>query len=173
MALDDLIRYETAAIAARNVKEKPEVALTSISKFYETYVIPNTEDPISRKAIQRAFEDATYGILQGLGISNAGVLEAIGVYAGKYDDVFKNALISDILEYVGQGYEIPQNVTQALSQYRDMRFSDLEDETAKKAIEVLKTRRLKNYGLSMEIDANNEMTSRALLELYPSEESGE
>jgi len=161
MSLENLLRYENAAVAAMNLKEKPSLALTAIANFYEK--IGLREDPI----IMRSLAEASEGVSQGLGLSNAKVINAAGVYAQKYQEALKEINVADALNYFGQGYEIPKTVINGLLKYKDKKISELKDETAMKAIGLLQARRLNYLGLSMEIPANDEMITHGLLELYP------
>ena len=86
MALDDLIRYESAAVAAVNVKKDSELAIASMSNFYRG--ILKEDDPIISKALQEAMSGGEAGI------SNLGVVQAIGVYGGKYENAFQSTKFS-------------------------------------------------------------------------------
>lgn len=165
MSLEDITKYESAAVAATNLKERPHVAMTAINNFYNTMNLG--EDPI----IMKALIEGVQGVNQGHGITNIGVIQAAQIYGQDYQKAFNNTSVSDLLNYLGQGYQIPQTVTQALGQYSRTHFGNLEDENAKMAIGLLQKRKLDNIGLGMEVTANNEMTTHALMELYPEQEN--
>ena len=172
MSLEDLTRYEFAAVSATNVKEKPNIALASIGNFYEKYIIPEVTDPVYSEAIKRSLKNASIGVDKGLGLSDSVLIESIMIHAKKYEDAYKKATIGELVEYFGEGYKIPETVILGLSQYQDNLFSDVKDDSAKKSIELLKTRRILTLGLNMETKAINEGITQQLLELYP-EQKGE
>jgi hypothetical protein len=165
MSLENITRYESAAVAGANLKERPNVAFTAIDNFY--HQINLSEDPI----IARALEEGAQSIAGGYGIGNIGLIKAAQIYGRKYADAFVSTSVSDLLGYLGEGYEIPQTVNQALAQYANVNFGDLQDESAKVAIGLLQKRRLDNIGLSMKITANDQGTIYTLNQLYPEQEN--
>ena len=172
MTLDDLIRYEPAAVAGMNVEKEPGLAIVAMGNFYKG--ILQEDDPI----ISRALVDASVGIESGVsGISNSGVIQAIGVYGKKYEIVFGKTKISDLTDYLSDGYKIPDVVKEGLKSYSKFTLPQLSekvesDKTSKKekanigkvvqTIGLLRNRRLRGAALNI-VDDN---TTKGLLALY-------
>lgn len=176
MALDDLIRYESAAVAAVNVKKDSELAIASMSNFYRG--ILKEDDPIISKALQEAMSGGEAGI------SNLGVVQAIGVYGGKYENAFQSTKFSELVKYLTDGYNISNEAKEALGKYNEMTLVDLsknakDEKTSKEekeafqkafiALNALKERKLRAASLSI----IGENTSELLSQLYPKEEKKE
>lgn len=167
MTLDNILRYEKAAIAAMNVKEKPRIALDAITEFYTNIYNGKLEDPI----ILKALKDASEGVSQGFGITNIGVIQSAAVYADKYDQFLENTKVGDILNYFASGYKIPETVVKGLSDYKDDTLAELKDKNANKAIELMKFGRLKKISLATELKYSDNDITAGLLKIYPIEEN--
>lgn len=130
MALDDLLTLELGAVAAQNAKNEPDLALRAMQGFYESAqkFLAGTiyaEDPIFYENLEKQFQDAQVGIKQGLGISSAGIVNAIATYSGKYQEKFTTAKISELTKYLTEGFDIPSETRIAIEKYKDFTIADL------------------------------------------------
>ncbi len=176
MGLEDLARYEFAGIAAVNAKKDSGIAIKAMSYFYNGVLDEN--DPI----ISRALQEAAVGGENG--ISHAGVVQAIQVYGGKYEQAFALTKFSDLINYLSDGYSISDEVKEGLSAYNEYTYLDLAklmknketpDEVKKgvekaiQAVQVLKDRKLRSKTLGLV----NDSTTAMLNQLYPKAENKE
>jgi hypothetical protein len=175
MALDDLLRYESAAVAAMNVEKEKDISVLAMQNLYKTILGKDYDDPI----INSALEEAASG--GEAGITNLGVVQAMGVYSQKYDKAFTSAKMSDITKYLTDGYKVSDEVKGALGAYADLSIVDiatkLKDkelpkeareplEKAMKAIQLLKERRLRAATLKI----YEGVVKQGLDSLYPKQE---
>ncbi len=176
MALEDLARYESAAVAAMNAGKERQLAVLAMETQYRTLLGKDFEgDPIYENAFSEALEGGEDNI------TNAGVLRAIRNYAGKYEKALVSTKFSDLIKYLIEGYKISDEVKQALGKYSDLTIKDLDDkgkdkelskeekkEIAKavQAISILKERRLR----AKTLDIYNGVVKRQLEGLYPKKE---
>ena len=174
MALEDLTLYESAAIAAQNAKKEAGLAVASMADFYQQRGMG--EDPVIQGALQRA----TVGLESDLGISDSEIVNAIGVYSQKYEKIFVETKFSDLVKYLGEGYDIPKEAKDGLAVYGNATLMDLakgmneegvseEDkksiQKAISAINMLKDRKFRAKTLGI-VNGN---TSATLSQLYPAE----
>ena len=164
MSLENITTYESAAVAAMNLEKKPGLALTAMKSYYAERKL--IEDPI----IIKSLKDAEYGVANGLGISDSGVIQSAVMNSKRYEEALKEIKVIDALNYLGQGYEIPKTVVEGLLKYKHKKISELKDKNAQNAIGLLQARRLGYLGSALEIPTNDQMTTQALLQLYPEEE---
>ncbi len=178
MTLEDLTRYESAAVAATNAKKDASLAVVAMANFYQN--IGMGEDPI----IQASFQSANAGIKADTGISDAGLINAIGLYSQKYEETFTETKFSDLVNYLSEGYDIPKEAKEALTNYGNvtlmslmnkMKEKDISDnlkESVQKAISaigMLKDRKLRAGTLNI----INQNVYAQLSQLYPTEKSEE
>lgn len=179
MALDDLIRYESAAVAAINVEKEKDLAVLAMENQYRIILGKDfDEDPI----IKRSLEEASAGGKQN--ITNIGIVQAMSVYSNKYENLFNSAKFSDLIQYLTEGYNISDEVKGALSDYSGVSLIDLmkkakeeemNDDDKKKiqkaitAISMLKERRLRAKTMEM----YDGVVKKNLGTLYPKEENKE
>lgn len=180
MALDDLIRYESAAVAAVNVEKEKDLAMLAIENQYRVILGKDFDsDPVYRKALNEAKEGG-----EKYGITNSGIANAIETYSTKYEIYFASTKFSDLIKYLTEGFSIPEQAKEALSAYNDITLADLakkmkEGEIAKEdkekiqkavqAIGMLKERRLRAKTMEM----YNGVVKKNLESLYPKEEKKE
>jgi hypothetical protein len=172
MGLEDLTRYESAAVAARNIQHEKETSILAMRSLYKTILGKDYDDPIINKALE---EGAAGG---EAGITNLGLVEAMGVYTEKYEKAFAGAKVSDITKYLSDGFKVSDEVKAALGSYNDLTISDiatkLKDkelpkeakeplEKAMQAIGLLKERRLRAATLKIYDGVVNEN----LANMYP------
>jgi len=175
MALDDLLRYESAAVAAVNVKNEKDIALLAVQDLYKTmYGKEVLEDPI----YAQAFSEAEVGINSDAGITNAGIVKAIQAYNDKYELAFQNTSMKDITKYLTTGYKVSDEVREALELYGELTITDiakkLKDKELTKegkeelqktmsAVGLLKDRKLR----AKTLDIYNSVVKQNLDSLYP------
>jgi len=171
MALDDLIRYESAAVADMNAEKEPELAVAAMGDFYNNLL--GEEDPIIKNSLQ----EAMYGVQRNKGISSKGLIEAIEGYGKqKYGQAFLDTKVSDLINYLTEGYSISDEVRDSLTKYNDITYLDLVKQSKNKdlsdkdkeeigkamtAINMLKERRFRGKTLDM-INYNTEITLNSL-----------
>jgi len=170
MSLEDLIRYESAAVAVAKEKERPDISLQAISNFYNQLI--GEDDPIIASALNDAQRGLQLGAQTGNPIiTNTGVKSAIIIYGGKYEKVFANTKVFNLVTYLGDSYNIPETVEQRILEYQDSLYKDLiekakENEVAKKVVSALAL--LKNYKLERKyVDIYKENIDESLKEMFP------
>lgn len=170
MALEDLLRYESAAVAATNAKEDPNLSLIAMQQFYgnsraELEKLGYGNDPTvleGAKAIAGYFNEAQVGLAEGTGISSAGLITSMKIYSNKYTEAFSSTKISDLTKYLTDGFNISGEVKSAFAKYNELTLEDLgkkakeatkeEQEDMGKlmqAISILKERRFKVKSLNL------------------------
>jgi len=177
MALDDILRYESAAVAATNVDNEKNIAVLAMKSLYKTILGKDSDDPIYTKALN----EAEAGIESGAGITNLSVAQAIGIYNQKYEVAFASTKMSDITKYLTDGFKISDEVKSAFESYKDMTVADVagklkDKETSKEdkealdkamqAIGMLRERRLR----AKTLDIYNNVIKQNLEGLYPKKE---
>jgi len=179
MALDDLIRYESAAVAEMHAEKEPELAVVAMQDFYKNLLGEN--DPIIKNSLQ----EAMYGVERNKGISSKGLIEAIEVYGkGKYGEAFATTKFSDLINYLTEDYSISDEVKNSLAKYNEFTYIDLikqlknkdlsdedkkEVEKAVNAVNMLQNRKFRAKTLDM-INYNTEMGLNSLYAENPKEE---
>jgi hypothetical protein len=180
MALDDLLRYESAAVAEMNVEKDKGLALLAIENQYRVMLGKDFDsDPV----MKHSFGEASNGG-EKYGITNVAIAGAIENYSQKYNISFASTKFSDLIKYLTEGFSISEEAQKALSVYKDTTLVDLaktmkDEQTPKEAkeamqkalqaLEMLKERRLR--AKTMEI--YNGVVKRNLESLYPKEEKKE
>jgi hypothetical protein len=177
MALDDILRYESAAVAANSMKTEKNISVIAMENLYKTILGKDSDDPIYKNALA----EANAGIESEAGITNLGVAQAIGIYNQKYTVAFASTKISDVTKYLTDGFKISDEVKSAFEAYKDMTVLDIETkledkETSKedkealdkamKAIGMLQGRRLR----AKTLDIYNNVIKQNLEGLYPKKE---
>lgn len=178
MALEDLMRYESAAVAAANIKKDSGLAVTAMADFYKKAL--GEEDPIIMGNLEEAVEGAEEGQ-----ISNRYVLRAMHVYGGKYERAFATTKFSDLIKYLTDGYKVSDEAMDVFNKYNENTIEQLakkmkEDkemsENDKKeigkmvqALSLLKSRRLK----VLEVGIYDRQVTGALSQMYPKKEEKE
>jgi hypothetical protein len=172
MALDDILRYESAAVAAKNAQNEKDISVLAMQSLYKTILGKDYDDPIINHALSEA------GAGGEAGITNLGVVEAMGVYAQKYEKAFAGASVKDLTKYLSDGFKVSDEVKEAFGSYGDLTVLDiatkLKDkevpkeakeplENAMKAIQLLKDRRLRAATLKIYDSVVNEN----LANMYP------
>jgi len=120
---ENLKRYEPAAVARVNMKKDPMLAILSIGDFYRLK-LGEEDDPIINKAIDEALKGQSESKGEA-GIANLGLIEAIKRYGGKYEGVFASTKLSGLVEYLTEGYKIPEEANEALKKYSKSTLVDL------------------------------------------------
>lgn len=178
MGLEELTRYESAAVAAMNVEKEKDIAVLAVQNLYKTmYGKDVLEDPI----FAQAFSEAQAGANSGAGITNIGIVNAIQIYTKKYEAAFQKASMNDITKYLTTGYKVSDEVKEALSLYGELTLEDIakklkdkeltkegkaDIEKLTQAIGLLKSRRLR----AKTLDIYNDVVKDNLAELYPKKE---
>ena len=177
MALEDLLRYESAAVAASNLEKEKDIAVLSMRSLYKTILGKDADDPIYNNALN----EAAAGAESGAGITNLGVAQAIGIYNQKYENAFVSAKMSDHTKYLTDGFKVSDEVKSALGSYGDLTIVDIatklkdkeitkEDkenlEKVMQAMNMLKDRRLR----AKTLDIFNNVVKQNLDSLYPKKE---
>jgi hypothetical protein len=173
MALDDLLRYESAAVALTNLKNDKKISVLAMKGLYKTILGKDYDDPIYQKALNEAEAGGEAGI------TNIGVVAAIQTYNQKYEKAFAESKVSDITKYLSDGFKISDEVKGALGAYKDMAISDLDKKLSEdkelskdtrealekimKAIDLLKERRLRAATLKI----YDGVVSEDLANMYP------
>ncbi len=171
MALEDLTLYEPAIVAAEKAKEDAGLALVAMREYYDSKGISN--EPL----IRRGLENATLGVKSGYGLSDAGVVESMLTHVNDYQETFEKMKVSELVQYLTEGYDIPDEAKNALEGFADKTYKELKElaksenaEDAKKAVtsmELLRGRRIEAASLKI----LNNYTNKQLAELYkPKEE---
>jgi len=180
MALEDLLRYESAAVAAMNLENEKETSLIAMQSLYQTILGKDADDPVYKRALDEAGE----GLKSGAGITNLGIAQAIQVYNQKYEKAFATTKISDITKYLTDSYKVSDEVKGALVSLGDLTIADIAEKSKDKelskedkeslgkaiqAINLLKDRRLRAKSL----DIYNGVIKQSLETLYPKQEKKE
>ena len=180
MALEDLLRYESAAVAATNLEHEKDISVIAMQNLYKTILGKDADDPI----YQRALAEAGEGLKSGAGITNLGVAQAIEIYNQKYKKAFATSKVSDLTKYLTDGFKVSDEVKEALGTYADLTVADVaaklkdkeiskEDKEATEkiiqAISMLKDRRLR----AKTLDIYNNVIKQNLDSLYPKQEEKE
>jgi hypothetical protein len=178
MALEDLARYESAAIAAINSEKEKDIAVLAMKDYYHN--IGMSEDPIVHNALEQAFAGTKSG-----NITNLDVVNAIGVYHKKYEEAFMSTKVSDLTKYLTEGFDISAEAKNALEKYKDLTLVDLgkkakenpnmtkEEKTEisnlMQTVEILKERRLRAKTLGI----YNKAVKQDIEQMYPKKKEGE
>jgi len=151
MSLDNLLRYESAAVANMNAKKEPGLAIAAMYNFYKG-ILGDEKDPI----IYKALEEAQAG--GETGISHSGVIQAIEIYGGKHEESFFSTELSELVKYLTQEFKIPEEAEKSFSKYYGKSLVELskddkldKDEIQKTigAISMLKDRKLREKTLGI------------------------
>ncbi len=180
MALEDLLRYESSAVAALNVNKERDLAILAVESQYKALLGKDyEEDPLVRKSLAEAAEG-----LEQDNIANIGILQAIKVYNGKYERAFASTKFSDLTKYLTSGYKISDEVKANFEKYKDLTLMELAEkgkdkeiskeeaqEIAKaiQALGILRERKLR----AKTLDIYNEVVKRKLDMLYPKKQEKE
>jgi len=169
--LENLVRYGSAALASRKAKSDPGISLLAMKGFYDNQL--DKGDPI----IYQALAEAQIGIQNGTGISNGGVVQAIGFYGtGKYGEAFAKATVEEVIKTVVDSvYKIPEDTLKGLKNYEKVTCEELKklaekDKDAEKALKAVYT--LDTQKLEGEFYYNlfTGQTNDALSSLYAKQE---
>lgn len=179
--LEDLLRYESAAVAAKKEKYEPQYALIAMDNFYKS--ILKESDPIIGKALSEAQEGLKLGSETGNPtLTNYGLKLAIATYSGKYEKTFAESKVSDLIgNYLGGLCNITDDAKEGILKYKDSSLLDLskkikdketKDEEkqdiakAMQSLEMLKDLRLE----SAYIKLKKKSTEETLEALYKKED---
>jgi hypothetical protein len=179
-SLENLARYESAAIASSNVGKENDLAVAAMGDFYKGIYGEDFKDDVM---IQRALKEAAVGGKDG--ITNSDLFVNIKTYTGKYEKAFISTKLAELKGYLLEGYlsddELPEGFKKAWESYRELTIADLvekgkDSETPKEekekintylgALEMLKSRRL----MAKTLGIVNRMTKEGLNEMYPRQE---
>ncbi len=120
--IDNLKKYQWAAVAATLPGERKVYSLPAMGKLYDSFGVSN--DPI----IARALSEASVGA-NGGNITNAGVVQAIGLYSNKFDEAYNETKVGDFISYVEDtGYSLPDEVADLLTVHSGVKISELDKE---------------------------------------------
>jgi hypothetical protein len=124
-----LKRYEWADVAVAMAEDKGRMpySLAAMKELYGGFGL-DKDDAI----INRAFAEARAGMKSGH-ITDSGVLEAMGNYAQRFAQTFKDSTVADFLAYVKErGYEdIPEKLKAAFEKYKTKTVKEIEAEIKK------------------------------------------
>lgn len=143
MTLDDVLKFEYAAIAGKAVEKEKPLAILAMSEFYNKYGV--SDDPI----IQGALEDAAEGGEDN--ISHIGVLRAIQLYGNKYDKAFKNTKLSELNSYLTDGLKLPDEYQQEYNKYNELSYKEIEVKLKEENTSKEEKDELKKYLTSLNI----------------------
>jgi len=123
----NLERHEYAALAAGLIKDRPEYALLAMGEFYKNCGLE--DDPI----IAYALNDATVGIRAGQGISNSGVIAAIGTYERAFNKAYENSRVGEFISYIGsRGFsKIPEGLNELIKKYEKLTVKEISEKAKK------------------------------------------
>lgn len=149
MALEDLIRYEKAAIAVQKEKEHPDIAIASMERFYE-HILTEKDDPLIQTALNEARQGLEVAIRSGTepSITSLGLKRSMAVYSNKFEKAYQTAKISDLVNYVSDSCDIPEDIRKEILEYGDSTLEGLvkkskensvSDEDKKKISRVVQT----------------------------------
>jgi len=127
MSLENLMRYESAAVAGMKAKENPMISLNAMEDFYK--VTGLIEDPYIQKGLKKTQESLMSAVQQGrdMTLENTGLLEAISVYNFKYDKAFNKEKISGLVGYLEGSCSLSKQAKQGLLEYKDITYKELEE----------------------------------------------
>lgn len=181
ISLEDLTRYESAAVSKFYEEGDPQLSFYSIDNFYQKQKKDMYEDPIWLRSYKKVTEDVEEGFMRGRRELPLDIVRSIEVYNNKYESAFEQIKLGDLTSYLTEGYTINDEVKKALNEYKDLSIKDLagklkDSETsseAKKGIEkavsvisLLKGRRLREKGVKL----YNSLVTQQLDSLYPKQE---
>ena len=118
---EQLKKYEYAELAHKAYNSKNvKAAVDAMAILYENLDVPK-DDPV----INRALAEAKLGISDG-NLTSSTILEAMNIYAGKYDEELKKTKIRDFLDYVDYDADnIPEEMKKLFSKYEGETLSEL------------------------------------------------
>jgi hypothetical protein len=137
--LEDLLRYESVAVASMKEKDDPALALSAMYDFYyKSLGIPNN-DPVMGRVFAEAQEGLQYGMQTGNPtITHLGLKQAMGLYHGQYEKAFAESSLGDLNSYLGGVCSIPDGLKSVISKYKDLTYKvlaeKLKDKEASKEI---------------------------------------
>ena len=167
--LEALLKHDTMESADRMKQRDPATSIIAVKSFYDSIGI-DKQDPI----IGRSLQAALVGVQSGSGISDAGVLQAIGLYSNRYKETMKNATVADYVEAAEtRGYKVPDEVKEGLVLYMDYTLEQLKgmaendkDEGAKKAFYAVQAIEEQKLTAEIPYKLRTESTTNGLLDLY-------
>ncbi len=120
--IDKLKRYEWASLGSSMSQDKNRGALAigAMEKQYFDVFGNDSGDPI----LKQALVDASLGLEHGGGVSNAGVLKAMGLYTEKFMKALKTSTVGEFVSYAGYT-NIPVEVQTLLDNYSSIKIGDL------------------------------------------------
>ena len=167
--LEALLKHDTMQSADRLKQRDPASAIVAVKSFYESIGV-DKEDPI----IGRSLQAALVGVQSGSGISDAGVLQAIGIYSNRYKETMKSATVADYVDAAEiRGYKLPNEVKEGLVLYMDYTLEQLKgmaendkDEGAQKAFYAVQAIEEQKLTAEIPYKLRTEATTNGLLDLY-------
>ncbi len=94
MAIEDLQRYEFAALAANAANGRINLAGSSMRKHYTDRLGIEEEDPIINRAIAEGMRNSTQGHLSG-----GTLLQAIALYNSKFEQARNETTVRNFINY--------------------------------------------------------------------------
>jgi hypothetical protein len=124
--LENLLRYESVAVASMKEKDDPALALGAMYDFYKSLGVAN--DPIIVKAFAESQEGLQYGMQTGNPtITNLGLKQAMGFYGGQYEKAFIESSFGDLSSYLGGICSLPKGLNEVISRYKDVTYKVLAE----------------------------------------------
>ncbi len=166
--LEALLKNDTMESADRLKQRDPATAIIAVKSFYDSIEGLDKKDAL----IGRAIQEALVGVQSGSGISNAGILQNIGLYSNKYKET--KATVADYVEAAEiRGYNLPDEVKEGLVLYMDYTLEQLKemaekdkDEGAYKAFHAVQAIEEQKLTAEIPYKLRTEATTNGLLGLY-------
>lgn len=181
MTLEDILRYENAAVAVRNIKNDAPLAVLAMEEHYKKILGKDyDEDP----CIQQDIHEAKAGLDDEAGITNLSLVNAMKVYSNKYTNALNSTKLSELSKYLTEGFKVPEEAAKSFEKYKDFSLLELsskqkdkeikaedKEEIAKmsQAVMLLLERRLKGKGFGI----YNNVAKFELEQLYAKKEDKE
>ncbi|MAG10987.1 hypothetical protein CMI44_01610 [Candidatus Pacearchaeota archaeon] len=129
MSLENLTRYESAAVARMKEKENPMISLTAMTDFYNT--LEMDEDYFVQEGLKKAQESLIHAAQTGREptLANTGLLKAITDYSDKYINAFTEEKISGLVGYLEGSCSLPEQAKRGLLEYGELTYNELVDKS--------------------------------------------
>ncbi|MBU0957287.1 MAG: hypothetical protein KKF56_00605 [Nanoarchaeota archaeon] len=117
-----LQRYRHGALAqiTMNDQSRRGVAVDAMDEFYFGENSNDADDPVLNDALSSARRGLSAGHL-----AHEGILKAISLYSGKFDDAFDGSRTADFVDF--SGLSLSDEAKEILKPYEGMYISDLRD----------------------------------------------
>ena len=131
-SLENVIRYESAAVAGMNAEKNPLDAVTAMRDYYNS--INMEDDYLVQDGLKKAQESLMLANQTGqkMTLANTSLLGAISNSAHKYEKAFNETEVSGLVKYLGGSCNIPKEAEQGLLEYKDVMYKDLAEKVKAK-----------------------------------------